>query len=137
MAASNGTLLGRRAELAAVDGALQALAARRGAVLAFSGEGGIGKTRLLDELQARADAAGALVLSGRAAELERELPFGVWEDALAEHAAFLGVDRLERLVGGQPPELAAGLPEGRRGPPRPPDRRHPTHPAGRGVLQAP
>src|SRR3954468_6501635 len=108
MATSNGTLLGRRAELAAVDAALEALAARRGAVLAFSGEGGIGKTRLVDELQARGDAAGARVLSGRAAELERELPFGVWEDALAEHAAFLGVDRLARLGGGQVSEVGAG-----------------------------
>ncbi len=50
VAGSNGTLLGRRAELAAVDDVLEQLGRRRGAVLAFSGEGGIGKTRLLDEL---------------------------------------------------------------------------------------
>ena len=43
-------LLGRRAELAAIDEALE----RRSGVLAFSGEGGIGKTRLLDEVAARA-----------------------------------------------------------------------------------
>src|SRR4029079_18513609 len=96
MAAFNGTLLGRRAELAAVDAALDQLAARRGTLLAFSGEGGIGKTRLLGEGEPRAGSAGARVLSGRASELERELPFGVWEDALAEHADFLGADRLER-----------------------------------------
>ena len=71
-------LLGRRAELAAVDEALAGLDRRQGTVIAFSGEGGIGKTRLLDELMARASAAGALVLSGRASELERELPFGAW-----------------------------------------------------------
>src|SRR4051794_4427122 len=136
MAASNGTLLGRRAELAAVDAALEAVAARRGAVLAFSGEGGIGETRLLAEVQARADAAGALVLSGRAAELERELPFGVWEDALAEHAAFLGVDRLERLVGDQLPELAAVLPAVGRVPARPQGERYRTHRAVPSILQA-
>src|SRR3954449_5294897 len=97
-AMTNGKLLGRRTELAALDAGLQRVGERRGAVIAFSGEGGIGKTRLLDELCGRAAGRGCRVLGGRASELERELPFGVWEDALADHAAFLGVDRLERLV---------------------------------------
>ena len=128
VAADNGRLLGRRAELAAVDEALEELERRRGTVIAFSGEGGIGKTRLLDELGERAGARGHLVLSGRASELERELPFGVWEDALAEHAEFLGVDRLERLVGDQLPELAAVLPTVGQRPGRPPGRALPHAP---------
>ena len=122
-------LLGRRAELAAIDEAL----ARRSGVLAFSGEGGIGKTRLLDELAARA--GDALVLTGRASELERELPFGVWEDALSDHAAFLGVDRLERLVGDQLPELAAVLPLVGRVPAGLQDERYRTHRAVRALLE--
>jgi DNA-binding NarL/FixJ family response regulator len=136
VAAANGRLLGRRAELAAVDGALQQLERRRGAVIAFSGEGGIGKSRLLDELGARAAARGHLVLSGRASELERELPFGVWEDALAEHAEFLGVDRLERLVGEQLPELAAVLPALGSIPAGLQDERYRTHRAVRALLEA-
>ena len=102
-------------------------------MLAFSGEGGIGKTRLLDELAARA--GDALVLTGRASELERELPFGVWEDALSDHAAFLGVDRLERLVGDQLPELAAVLPLVGRVPAGLQDERYRTHRAVRALLE--
>src|SRR3954452_18647914 len=92
-------LIGRREEVAAVEDALRGLDRRAGAVLAFSGEPGIGQSRLLEELRARADARGHLVLSGRAAELERELPFGAWVDALADYAGALGGDRLERLGG--------------------------------------
>src|SRR4051812_39743225 len=106
-ATGNDKLLGPRAELAAADEALGRLDQRQGAVIAFSGEGGIGKTRLREELGAQAGARGPLVLPGRASELERELPFGVWKTALAAHAEIPGVDRLERLVGDQLPELAA------------------------------
>ncbi|HEX6022329.1 MAG TPA: AAA family ATPase, partial [Solirubrobacter sp.] len=136
MAAGKATLLGRRQELAALDDVLTALERRRGAVIAFSGEGGIGKTRLLDELGDRARARGHLVLYGRASELERELPFGVWEDALAEHAEFLGVDRLERLVGDQLPELAAVLPTVGAVPAGLQDERYRTHRAVRALLEA-
>ena len=76
------------------------------------------------------------MLYGRASELERELPFGVWEDALAEHAEFLGVDRLERLVGEQLPELAAVLPTVGSVPAGLQDERYRTHRAVRALLEA-
>ena len=76
------------------------------------------------------------MLVGRASELERELPFGVWEDALAEHAEFLGVDRLERLVGDQLPELAAVLPAVGHVPAGLQDERYRTHRAVRALLEA-
>ena len=57
------------AELAALDQALDA--ARRGfAAIAVVGEPGLGKTRLLGALEARADAQSCLVLTGSASELE-------------------------------------------------------------------
>src|SRR3954468_10981175 len=130
-----GTLLGRRAELAALDEVLERLDQRPGAVIALSGGGGVGRTRLRDELTARAAKREFLVLNGRASELERELPFGVWEDALADHAAFLGVDRLQRLVGEQLPELAAVLPQIGR-PAGLQDERFRTHRAVRALLEA-
>ena len=53
------------------------------------GEAGIGKTRLLRELAARAEQRGDLVLSGSASELERNLPFSVFVDALDEYVESL------------------------------------------------
>ncbi len=49
------------------------------------GEPGIGKTRLLSELGRRAEERGWLVLDGRAAEFERDVPFGLIVDALNDY----------------------------------------------------
>jgi ATP/maltotriose-dependent transcriptional regulator MalT len=74
------------------------------------GEPGIGKTRLLAELAARADARGHLVLTGSASELERDLPFWVFVDALDEYADGLDPERLEQLDESARMELAHVFP---------------------------
>ena len=102
--------VGRRQELAAVDAALDALRSPRPRWLVVSGEPGIGKTRLLGELSERAAARRHPVFVGRGAELERELPFAVWVDALDDHVASLGERRLEQLIGERVAELARVLP---------------------------
>ena len=95
-------------------------AAGQSAALELVGEPGIGKTRLLAELAARADALGYLVLSGRAGELELDLPFWVFVDALDEYVHGLDPQRLDSLDGDVLAELAtvfpslAGLATGRR-----------------------
>jgi DNA-binding NarL/FixJ family response regulator len=76
------TLVGREVELEHLEAALDALTAGRPAYVTLEGEPGIGKTRLLGELRARAEQRGHVVLSGAAAEFEREMPFSVWVDAL-------------------------------------------------------
>jgi DNA-binding NarL/FixJ family response regulator len=76
----------------------------------MNGEPGTGKTRMLAELVARAQAREHLVLVGRGSELERELPFGIWVAALDDHVAALGSDRVEALVGDRAAELARVLP---------------------------
>src|SRR5262245_874507 len=69
-------LVGRAAELAELDYALD----RAGGASWFvqiAGEPGIGKSRLLAALGERAGGRGWQVLSGRAAELEQDLPFAL------------------------------------------------------------
>jgi signal transduction histidine kinase len=82
LAAVTGPIVGRKAELAELDELLGALTSGASACVAIEGEPGIGKTRLLAELSRRAEAKQWLALTGAAAEFERDLPFGVWADAL-------------------------------------------------------
>jgi DNA-binding CsgD family transcriptional regulator/tetratricopeptide (TPR) repeat protein len=78
-------LVGRTAELAVLDRALDELARGRPGTIAVVGEPGIGKTRLLAEFGIRADSRSCLVLAGSASELEHDLPFSVFVDALDEY----------------------------------------------------
>jgi predicted ATPase len=78
-------LVGRASEVDSVDRLLAQVGGGESAALELVGEPGIGKTRLLAELAARADARAYLVLSGRAGELELDLPFWVFVDALDEY----------------------------------------------------
>ncbi len=69
-------LIGRQAELAELEAALSDASAGRASLAFVAGESGVGKTRLLSELVARARARGANVLSGDCVELgEGELPY--------------------------------------------------------------
>jgi len=99
-------LLGREKELAAAGAAIAAVGEGAPRSLAVMGEAGIGKSALLLAVQERAGGAGLLVLSGRAAEHERDVPFGLVVDALDDHVAAMHHRRVE-TVG---PELAAVLP---------------------------
>jgi DNA-binding NarL/FixJ family response regulator len=104
------TLVGRAEELRAIEHTLAELGQGGSAALEVTGELGIGKTRLLAELAARADALGYLVLSGSASELEADLPFWVLVDALDEYVASLEPRRLDALGDEFLPELATIFP---------------------------
>ena len=103
-------LVGRASEVGSVDRLLAQVARGESAALELVGEPGIGKTRLLAELAARADARGYLVLSGRAGELELDLPFWVFVDALDEYVHGLDPRRLDELDDDVRAELATVFP---------------------------
>jgi predicted ATPase len=75
--------VGRTAELEQLGRALDAAAAGRGATVLVAGEVGIGKTRLVAELDRRARGAGFEVLLGRCIDLvDTQLPYQPFVEAL-------------------------------------------------------
>jgi DNA-binding SARP family transcriptional activator len=106
-------LAGRDSELAALRAAWEEACRGHGGFVVLTGEPGIGKSRLLDELYLIARRSGGSVLTGRSFEGERSLFAQPVVDALASattslpaeliRAAAAGAGILGRLV----PELAA------------------------------
>jgi ATP/maltotriose-dependent transcriptional regulator MalT len=105
-----GHLVGRVDELGSLERILDELDRGHSGAIELAGEPGIGKTRLLKELAARAEARGHLVLWGAASELERGLPFCVFLDALDEYVAGLEPERLAALNDEVQAELAQVFP---------------------------
>jgi ATP/maltotriose-dependent transcriptional regulator MalT len=109
-----------------LDRALAAVERGPSRAVGLRGEPGIGKSRLLAELASRAEERGHLVLTGRATELERDLPFALLIDAFDRHLANdpprrLDDEHLAQLaavvpaVAGMPGVEAAPSPDGRHG----------------------
>lgn len=71
----------RTAELGNLREALRAAAHREGAIVALSGESGIGKTRLAEEAIRKAESSGFRVLRGRRFEEELNAPYSHWVQA--------------------------------------------------------
>src|SRR5262245_29175502 len=103
-------LVGRTDELASLQRELDELDRGRPGCVALLGEPGIGKTRLLRELTMHAEQRSYLVLAGSGSELERDLPFSVYVDALDEYVESVDPDRLAALDDDVQAELAHVLP---------------------------
>jgi hypothetical protein len=123
-------LIGRGEELEVLAAALdRALAGETGFVL-LGGEAGVGKTRLLRELSARAEDAGFGVLSGQCVEPGAEgLPFAPLVDVLRTLARTMPPDQLGRVLGRPRPPCPGCCPSSLRKPsrrdwPAKPRRRH-------------
>ncbi len=103
-------LVGRDHELVELDRALDQLAGGEPWFVQISGEPGIGKSRLLAELCRRGEDRGYLVLEGRAAEFERDIPFGLIVDALNDYLASLDPAMLRALDEDALSEIGSILP---------------------------
>ncbi|MFG2307845.1 ATP-binding protein [Streptomyces sp. NPDC048566] len=104
------TLFERESELSSVDEALSELAGSgrdtgeppgrpRGALLAFAGRAGIGKTTLLAEVRRRAAAKQCTVLSARGGEQEQRVAFHVARQLLQPEFATLPEAELRATLG--------------------------------------
>src|SRR6478752_8967789 len=102
--------VGRAEELGSFDQVLGEVDQGNPSAIALIGEPGIGKTRFLAEFARSADQAGRPVLSGSASELERDLPFSVFVDALDEYLRGLDPDRFSSLDDDVRSELAHVFP---------------------------
>src|SRR4051794_7718636 len=101
-------LIGRGAELVALEAALGHAAAGDPVAVLVAGEAGIGKTRLVREFAGRALADGARILAGSSVDLsDADLPYGAVMDALRA----LPPEAYDALAPGVRRELAALVPE--------------------------
>lgn len=76
------SLVGRSEELERLETYLQRLEDKSGNIIILSGEQGVGKTRLAEELILRAQATGMQILYGAAHEQEGHLPYGPFIEAI-------------------------------------------------------
>ena len=92
--ASGEELIGREPELAVVDQALGLLGTGRGRVLLISGEPGIGKSRLLEQLAGDARDRGAAVLVGRCWEAGGAPAYWPWTQVIRAYMREVRTDTL-------------------------------------------
>ncbi len=86
--------VGREAELAQLNSALDQLMRGSGSAWLVGGESGVGKSRLLEEVRTQALVKGALVLRGQAVE-GGGLPYQLWREPLRRLALALDLSEAE------------------------------------------
>jgi class 3 adenylate cyclase/tetratricopeptide (TPR) repeat protein len=103
-------LIGRETELGELEDTL--LAASRGdaAVVLVAGEAGMGKTRMADELIARARKIGFEVLTGACSEAELSLPYLPFVEAVGNYLARTDLEPLRERLGSSSRELGRLFP---------------------------
>jgi DNA-binding winged helix-turn-helix (wHTH) protein len=103
--------VGRTDELKWLGAALAEAGAGRGRICLLAGEGGIGKTRLAEEIAAEAASRGFLVLEGRGYDDEGMPPFWPWKQILWALDNLLGQEAVREFAGAEAEDLAKLVPD--------------------------
>jgi tetratricopeptide (TPR) repeat protein len=96
--------------MARLRAGLEAAASRHGRLIAILGEAGLGKTRLIEELESEGATRGMRILLGRAYEAAQILSYGPWADALRGAGVVEDEDVLASLDPIRRAELSRVLP---------------------------
>lgn len=106
-----GAFVGRERELAELTAGLDDALAGHGRLFLLAGEPGIGKSRLAEELMARAVACGAQVLVGRCWEAGGAPAYWPWVQSLRAYVRRADPAALRAQLGPEAADLAQLLPE--------------------------
>ncbi len=104
-------LVGRSQELNALVRALDAASQGGGSCVLLVGEAGIGKSRLVHEIEAQAASQGFEILQGNCFQQDASFPYAPWIDALRMSFASLSPAEIRRAVGPLASEFNKLLPE--------------------------
>jgi tetratricopeptide (TPR) repeat protein/DNA-binding CsgD family transcriptional regulator len=91
-------LIGRTAEMAALQECIEATVSGQGGVILLSGEAGIGKSRLVAELQREASALAFQLLGGQCFPNDRSCPYAPLLDLLRAFLAPLSATEIARAL---------------------------------------
>src|SRR5215216_1935244 len=80
--ASSPTLIGREAQLVLLTDLLALASSGQSHIVLIAGEAGVGKSRLVAEIKARAAQRGGQIVQGRCFEQDRALPYAPLIDLL-------------------------------------------------------
>ena len=106
-----GQLVGRAGEASQLRQHWANAQQARGQLVLLSGEPGVGKTRLAQELVAHAQKSGATVLRGGCYEYEATTPYLPFVEAIREWTRRQGPQQLRTALGTTAPEIAKFAPE--------------------------
>lgn len=103
-------LIGRDADLAALESALDSAKNGGGEVFLVAGDAGAGKTRLAREFIRRAEANGTVALWGGCSELDFSLPYLPFNEAIGAYVATADVACLRERLGSLADAVSAIVP---------------------------